>query len=162
MPYKLRSALVPVLLIAAALLPQELGAQTCTISQITDSTAGDSSIPRLDGGSIAFQSTADLDPGVGNADGNQEIFLVDGSSTSQITDSTVGDSFGPSLDGGSIAFASSADLDPSVSNADGNFEIFLADCAGPSVLEIPTLGGWGLWLLALAVAGLGLRRLIAS
>ena len=213
MPHQARSALVPVvLLIAAAFLPQELGAQACTISQITDSTvgnsfgasldggsiafvstadldpsvgnadgnneiflfdgvsisqitdstAGNSFEPSLDGGSIAFYSTADLDPGVGNADGNDEIFLFDGVSISQITDSTAGDSLGPSLDGGSIAFVSTADLDPGVGNADGNFEIFLFDCASPSVLEIPTLDGWALCLLALAMAGLGLRRLIGS
>ncbi|MDX1746848.1 MAG: hypothetical protein R3324_12990 [Halobacteriales archaeon] len=84
----------------------------------------------MESGSIAFSSDSDLTGG--NADGNNEIFLYDGSSITQITSSTSGGSGDPSLDGGAIAFASTSDL--TGGNADGDSEIFL--CDGSSIVQI--------------------------
>lgn len=107
-----------------------------TIIQITHSAHGSgspfasSSLPSLDGGSIAFNSNANLTGD--NPDGHDEIFLYDGATITQITPSTAGFSEQASLDRGSIAFASSSDL--TGGNPDGNREIFLYD--GSTITQI--------------------------
>lgn len=103
----------------------------CTLRQITSSTDGDSAGAQLDGGSIAFSSTADLTGE--NRDGSVELFLFDGSAITQITHSVkVHQGSEPSLDEGKIAFTSSDDL--TGDNPDGNSEIFLWD--GSSMVQI--------------------------
>lgn len=107
-----------------------------TLHQVTDSAdpwRGGSSLPSLDGESIAFQSFADLTGE--NPEGHGEIFLFDGMSLTQITHTPEG-AFGwtshPSLDGGAVAFDSSVDL--TGHNPDGFTEVFLFD--GASVRQI--------------------------
>ncbi len=126
------------------------------MTQITNSTAGESYLPSInaDGARIAFCSFSDLTGG--NADGNYEIFRFDANAPApgitQITDTT-GESNGwpgsnewPSInaDGAHIAFMSDRDL--TGGNGDGNFEIFLASCpaklAGPPNLTLPEKGAF--------------------
>ncbi|HVF22216.1 MAG TPA: hypothetical protein VM941_04040, partial [Pyrinomonadaceae bacterium] len=98
-----------------------------------------------DGGILAFISTRNLVPGVGNADGNPELFFFNVGATTfaQATntqDATPGIGFifqsNPSLssDGSLVAFVSSANL--AANNADTNAEIFLANFSGSAVSNI--------------------------
>ncbi|MDZ7791351.1 MAG: hypothetical protein U5L08_12830 [Xanthomonadales bacterium] len=92
-----------------------------SLSQITDTTSGDSYWPSLDSGIIAFESSADLTGD--NPDGSIEIFVLTPFGFTQITDATSGESSLPSLDGSAIAFSSTSDL--TGDNSDSNSEIFL-------------------------------------
>jgi hypothetical protein len=94
------------------------------------------------GNIIAFISTANLVPGVGNTDRNPELFFynVATDSFTQVTTSQdatpgVGLTFqsAPSLsgDGSRVAFLSSANL--ASNNADGNAEVFTAIFSGSTV-----------------------------
>jgi uncharacterized protein (TIGR03437 family) len=94
---------------------------------------------------LAFISTRNLVPGVGNTDGNPELFFFNiGAGTfSQGTntqDATPGIGFtfqsNPSLsaDGSVVSFASSANL--ASNNADGNAEIFVANFSGSAIGNI--------------------------
>ena len=94
---------------------------------------------------LAFISTRNLVPGVGNTDGNPEVFFFNiGAGTfSQGTntqDATPGIGFtfqsNPMLsaDGSVVSFASSANL--ASNNADGNAEIFVANFSGSAVSNI--------------------------
>ena len=98
-----------------------------------------------DGSIIAFISTRNLVPGVGNADGNPELFFynVNTNTFSQATntqDAVVGigsvTQASPSLssDGSVVAFLSTANL--ATNNADGNGEIFVANFGGGAVSNI--------------------------
>lgn len=97
------------------------------------------------GNIIAFISTRNLVTGVGNADGNPELFFynVAAGTFSQGTntqDAVAGIGFtfqsNPSLsaDGSVVAFASSANL--ATNNADGNAEIFVANFSGSTISNI--------------------------
>jgi hypothetical protein len=98
-----------------------------------------------DGAIIAFISTRNLVPGVGNADGNPELFFysvvtdsfTQGTNTQDATPG-IGLIFqsSPSLstDGSVVAFMSSANL--ATNNADNNGEIFLANFSGGSMSNI--------------------------
>jgi hypothetical protein len=110
---------------------------TCRFEQITASPRGTTGLGLLDGGSIAFSSSAD--PTGGNPDGNPEIFLYDGAAITQITDTT--SPGGPHLydfDDGSIVFSEVEDL--TGGNPDRSREIFLFD--GDEIVQITdsTLG----------------------
>jgi hypothetical protein len=109
-----------------------------------------------DGTILAFISTANLVPGVGNADRNPELFFfnVNATTFTQATvsqDVTPGIGFiftsNPSLssDGSVVSFISSANL--AANNADTNAEIFLANFSGSAVSNIRqvtrTLNGTG-------------------
>jgi len=98
-----------------------------------------------DGKILAFISTRDLVPGVGNADFNPELFLYNISSGAftqgtKTQDAVPGIGFifnsNPNLsaDGSIIAFSSSANL--ATNNADNNTEIFMADFSGGAVSNI--------------------------
>ena len=98
-----------------------------------------------DGNILAFISTRDLVPTVGNADGNPELFFynISGATFTQATntkDATPGIGLvfqsNPSLssDGSVVAFISSANL--ATNNADGNAEIFVANFGGGAVSNI--------------------------
>ena len=98
-----------------------------------------------DGGILAFISTRNLVPGVGNTDGNPELFFFNVGATTfaQATntqDVTPGIGFifqsNPSLssDGSVVAFISSANL--AANNADTNAEIFLANFSGSAVSNV--------------------------
>lgn len=89
-----------------------------------------------DGNTIAFISTRNLVSGVGNADGNPELFFynVETGTTTQATntqDAVVGIGLvfqsNPNLssDGSIVSFVSSANL--ATNNTDGNAEIYLAN-----------------------------------
>lgn len=120
----LRSLIVLAALGARLLAAQPALAQSaCTITQITHSTSHDTTAASLDGGSIAFASSADLTGQ--NPIGGREIFLFDGSKITQITHSDEYESISPSLDRGSIAFTSRANLGGG--NPEGNSEVFLFD-----------------------------------
>src|SRR5262249_7001856 len=130
---------------------------TGTFTQVTDTqrsrlpSAGSSTVPPFfaddnrepaisdDGNLLAFISTRDLDPGVGNADANPELFFynVTTKAFKQCTNTKdavagVGLVFqsNPNLssDGSIVAFVSSANLAGSNddSNGTGNAEIYLA------------------------------------
>lgn len=127
------------------------------LSQVTsalDGSSGPSSVS-ASGQQVAFDFNGDLVGG--NADGNGEIFLVDGGVLSQVTTTP-----GPSGSGAPaitatgqrMAFLSALDLVGQ--NPEGNQEIYLADCAAPPVTEIPTLAPAGLVVLALLLALAGL------
>jgi Tol biopolymer transport system component len=129
-------------LAAGLLAAQTARAQSaCSITQITHSNGtGESRFPSLDGGSVAFESSADLTGD--NPLGGEHIFLFDGSTTRQIADVSGPGLFlsqPPSLDERSIAFESAADL--TQENPDQNTEIFLFD--GSSIRQIThsTSGG---------------------
>jgi uncharacterized repeat protein (TIGR01451 family) len=115
-----------------------------TLTQITSTTAGQSSIPTInaDGTRIAFKSSANLTGG--NPDGTEEIFLFDTTTNtlSQITNTTgsVG-SFRivSNADGTRIAFESSANL--TGGNPDGNFEVFLYDTTAGTLTQITNTNG---------------------
>ena len=98
-----------------------------------------------DGRIIAFISTRNLVPGVGNADANPELFFYDvaGVSFSQGTntqDAVAGVGFtfqsNPSLssDGSIVSFYSSANL--TGSNDDGNGEVFLGTFSGGALSNL--------------------------
>ena len=98
-----------------------------------------------DGNILAFISTRDLVPGVGNTDGNPELFLYNiGSSTfvqgTKTQDAVIGTGFtfqtNPSLsaDGSRVAFMSSANL--AGNNADLNAEIFIGTFSGGTFGDI--------------------------
>ena len=94
---------------------------------------------------LAFISTRNLVPGVGNADGNPELFFYN-LATSSFTQGTstqdavvgIGLVFqsNPALsaDGSVVAFQSSANL--AGSNSDGNAEIYVANFSGSSISNI--------------------------
>lgn len=95
------------------------------------------------GNTIAFISTANLVPGVGNADRNPDLFFWTSAGFSQgtntqdagptPTDPKIYSRFqqNPSLsaDGTRVAFISSADLATPGTNSDGNAEVYLATVA---------------------------------
>jgi uncharacterized repeat protein (TIGR01451 family)/uncharacterized repeat protein (TIGR02543 family) len=118
---------------------------TGTFTQITSTTAGQSSTPTInaDGTRIAFQSTANLTGG--NADGNIELFLFDTTTNtlSQITNTTGAvHTFVPiaiNADGTRIAFQSTANL--TGGNADGNIELFLFDTTTGTFTQITNASG---------------------
>lgn len=98
-----------------------------------------------DGNIIAFISTRNLVPGVGNADGNPELFFFNVATDSftqatQTQDATPGVGLvfqaSPSLsgDGSVVSFISTANL--ATSNTDANAEIFLANFSGGAVSNI--------------------------
>ena len=102
-----------------------------------------------DGNLIAFISTRNLDPGVGNADGNPELFFYNISSTTfrQATntqDAVVGVGLvfqsNPSIssNGSVVAFLSSANLAGSNNDANGagNAEVYVADFSGAALTNI--------------------------
>ncbi len=109
-----------------------------------------------DGRFLAFISTRDLVPGVGNADGNPELFLYNIASdtltqATKTQDPTPGVGFifqsNPNLsaDGSVVSFISSANL--ATNNADTNAEIFVASFNGSTVSNVRqvtrTLNGSG-------------------
>lgn len=112
---------------------------TGALIQLTNST-NPNSIPRpkIDaaGLRVTFGAAYDLAPGnPGNADGNDEIFLLDIATglVTQITNSTAcfNGWSGISGSGTRISFISTCDLTPgNPGNADGNQELFLFDSAG--------------------------------
>jgi uncharacterized protein (TIGR03437 family) len=102
-----------------------------------------------DGNTLAFISTRNLVPGVGNADGNPEVFLytISSNTFTQATntqDATPGVGLifqtNPNLssNGSVLAFMSSANLPTTnnASNADNNAEIFIADFSGSAVSNV--------------------------
>lgn len=101
------------------------------------------------GSMIAFTSTRNLVPGVGNTDGNPEIFLYNVVSGSFIQGTNTQDAVlgvglvfqsNPSLsaDGSVISFFSSANLagNNADSNGSGNAEVYLANVAGAGLTNI--------------------------
>jgi Tol biopolymer transport system component len=105
-----------------------------------------------DGLLVVFASTADLVAG-GNADGNNEIFLIhaDGTGLVQLTHTTGGRALGfagsthPIFDpsGQHIVFSSDRDLVPG-GNADGNNDLFMMNVDGSGLRQLTfTTGGWG-------------------
>ena len=109
-----------------------------------------------DGRFLAFISTRDLVPGVGNADGNPELFLYNIASdtltqATKTQDATPGVGLifqsNPNLsaDGSVVSFISSANL--ATNNADNNAEIFVGNFSGAAVSNIRqvtrTLNGSG-------------------
>ena len=115
------------------------------ISQLTDHPGNDgfSGAPAIDGAGtrVVFESSGD--PVGTNADGNDELYLLDtngAAGTSPLTDTTGGSPImAPSLsaDGTRIAFVSDRDL--TGDNADGSDELYLGYCgrATPSFTDYP-------------------------
>ena len=123
-------------------------APTAGSSLATPFFADDNREPTIsdDGKIIAFISTRNLVPSVGNADFNPELFIctVDGKSLTQATHTSdpvpgIGTIFqtNPSLnqDGSLVAFMSSANLTTTnnATNADNNAEIYLGTVGGGGV-----------------------------
>jgi Tol biopolymer transport system component len=100
-----------------------------------------------DGSRIAFASKDD--PLGTNADGNSEIFLLDGSKLTQVTNTAAGavanrvanGNFQPSIsdDGRFIAFCSNRDL--AGRNSDGNLEIFIYDTLAINFTQLTNTSG---------------------
>ena len=118
---------------------------TANFTQLTSSTSGHNEHPSIsaDGGRVAFSSTSDLTGS--NADGSQEIFLLDTATANltQVTNSTAGQSRSPAIsaDGTRIVFDSDADL--TGGNADGNREVFLFDSATANLAQITNAAAGG-------------------
>jgi Tol biopolymer transport system component len=134
----------------------EVDLATNTFTQLTATTGCDNIDPsfRPDGSFIVFQSNCDL---VGtNADGNNEIFLLDlGTTTfSQVTHTTNCDNFDPSFsrDGVVIAFSSLCDL--TGGNPDGNEEIFTFKTTNSMFTQLTTTTGCSSQNPSLTTAGL--------
>lgn len=98
-----------------------------------------------DGSILAFISTRNLVPAVGNTDANPELFLFNRQTSTFVQgtntlDAVVGIGFvfqtNPSLssDGSIVAFSSSANL--ATNNADGNMELFMASFSGGSLSNV--------------------------
>jgi Tol biopolymer transport system component len=127
------------------------------LTQVTsalDGSSGPSSVSGT-GQRVAFDFNGD--PVGDNADGNGEIFLLDGATLGQVTVTPGPSGSGApaiSTDGRRIAFLSSLDLVGM--NPEENQEIYLADCGLPPVTAIPTLAPAALALLALMLATAGL------
>lgn len=127
---------------------------TGSLTQVTDTTGGSffaNQSPTLsgDGSRIAFTSTRDLVPTVGNADGNAELFLwTAGTGTfTQATNTTGGDStavLGPAIsaDGNRVAFLSTRDVVPG-QNTDGSSDYFLYDVGAGSFTQLTAIPGPG-------------------
>ncbi len=100
------------------------------VTQLTDTTGCTNANPVAGslGQIVSFDSDCDLTGA--NADGNVEIFQIDGAVTAQLTDSTSCSNGFPSssLDGATVAFESDCDL--TGANADRNSEIFIVSSAG--------------------------------
>jgi Tol biopolymer transport system component len=122
------------------------------ITQLTHSTGGDpanfggSSHPSFSpfGSQILFASDRDLIPG-GNADDNQELFLMnaDGSGLVQITHTVggFGNWDGSLASGGRVLFTSDIELVPG-GNPDGNSELYTINVDGTGLQQIThTTGG---------------------
>ncbi|MFQ5667624.1 MAG: TolB family protein, partial [Candidatus Binatia bacterium] len=140
-------------LVCAAIDPQPATAQV-TITQITNTQGGllgaqsgrgvDTPSINADGTRITFRSGEDLTGG--NADGSEEIFLFD-TTTSTFTQLTTarGGPFGfgiqlsISADGTRVAFESDGDL--TGTNADGNQEIFLFDTTTGTTMQVTDTAG---------------------
>ena len=128
---------------------------TSSFTQITNTTGAtlngvSNSFPSInaDGTRIAFVSNRDLTPGnPGNADGNNEIFLFDTTTSTftQITNTTGDFAFnsGPSINatGTRIAFVSAADLTPGNPGNPGPQQIFLFDSTTGTFTQITNTGG---------------------
>ncbi len=98
-----------------------------------------------DGNILAFISTRNLVPGVGNTDFNPELFFFNIASSTFVQGTKTQDAVAgvglvfqtnPSLssDGSVVAFASSANL--ATNNADGNAEIFVATFSGSAMSNV--------------------------
>lgn len=116
---------------------------TCTLIQITDTTGGINHFADLNsaGSRIAFASSSD--PLGSNADGNQEIFVYDltTSTLAQITNTSDGSNRSPSISdaGNRIAFAS--DSSTLGTNPDGNQEIYLYDTTTSTLTQVTNTTG---------------------
>jgi Tol biopolymer transport system component len=134
---------------------------TSTVTQLTNTTAGLNADPAINatGTRIAFRSTRDLTPGSpGNADGNDEIFLFDTTTSSftQLTNTIGGGNGNPAInaDGTRVAFVSDRDLTPgSPGNADGNLEIFLFHTTTSTFTQITNTTGGGNFSPSINAAG---------
>ena len=123
-----------------------LGVEPATFVQMGGTRAVSPAVSQ-DGSRIAFASRDD--PLGGNADGNSEIFLFDGSRLIQVTNTSPGDltdrttngNFQPSIsdDGRFIAFSSNRDL--TGQNADGNLEVFILDSFASSFTQLTNSSG---------------------
>jgi uncharacterized protein (TIGR03437 family) len=102
-----------------------------------------------DGNTIAFISTRNLVPAVGNADGNPELFFFNRTTSSFVQATNTRDTIqgvglvfqqNPSLsaDGSVVAFVSSANLTGSNNdnNGSGNAEVFVANFSGSAVSNV--------------------------
>jgi len=131
---------------------------TATLTQVSQVAGGTSVDFRgltisADGDRVAFVATPNLDPTVGNADGNPELFYWERPSGvfHQVTNTT--DQFGPligstpdlvmSADGGHLAFVSSDDLDPSVGNTQHVSQLFVYDVANTRLHQLTNIPGAG-------------------
>ena len=98
-----------------------------------------------DGGRVAFLSALDLDPAVGNADGNPEVFYWDRANSRfhQVT-RTSGqlDVSVPAMsaDGSTIAVPSRADLDPTVGNSQQQLQLFVYNVPTGRIRQLTSLG----------------------
>ena len=131
----------------ASRLPTPGAPATTTSGAKSPFFADDNREPAIsdNGNIIAFISTRNLVPGVGNADANPELYFYNvGTGTlsqgTNTTDATPGIGFtfqsNPSLsaDGSVVSFASSANL--AANNADLNAEVFIAAFNGGSISNI--------------------------
>ncbi len=95
-----------------------------------------------DGSRVAFLSALDLDPTVGNADRNREVFYWDRSRGSfhQVTRTTgqftVGAGLALSANGLAVAFGSFADLDPAVGNSQQQFQLFVYNVPSARIRQL--------------------------
>jgi Tol biopolymer transport system component len=123
---------------------------TGILTQLTNTTGGSlfsNQTPTIsgDGSRIAFTSTCDLVPAVGNSDGNAELFLWNsGTGTfTQATNTTGGDFTAVlcpaiSANGNRVAFLSDRDLVPG-RNTDGGADYFLYDVGTGSFTQLTTI-----------------------
>ncbi len=126
---------------------------TGTITQITNTTSGNSRDPSLsaNGARIAFESTANI---IGpNPDNDEEVYVFDissGTFTRVTNESGPGNTESEDAsingDGTRIAFESQANINGG--NPDAREQIFLAVCRDTGPLPIPTLSEWGLIVMA--------------
>ena len=93
-------------------------------------------------------SDRNLDPAVGNADGNQEVFLatIDASGAVRFTQLTatvngINDQPAISGDGSRVTFVSNQDLIPATGNADGNSEVFVYDVVAGKLAQVTNTQG---------------------
>jgi Tol biopolymer transport system component len=120
-----------------------------TFRQVTNNTGCDNADPASNptGTLVPIQSDCNLVPG-GNADGNDEIFLLDARTHtfSQVTSTTGCGNVDPYINAFATKVSFQSDCNLTGSNADGNDEIVLAVAAPAPAPALSSLG-----LLAMAV-----------
>jgi len=141
------------------------GASDCEVASVTAPPGAVSLVApawSADGSRIAFVSSQDL--AGGNADGSEEVFLLDVPSGAvfQVTDVFDGGFFDVALDADGTRVAFSSDLDLFGGNFDENREVWLFDVEAGAITQVSSTFGAGLGNASPSLSPDGLRIVFVS